>query len=586
MNRHPRALLTLLILAAVLLPYWFFARQQGPPPPSALLPPPEPVPTRGGAVVASQRTEPRSFNRLVQPSIATEIVTLLTQGRLVRINRMSQEVEPWLAERWTMSEDGLTCTLTLREGVEWSDGTPFTSADVMFTFDALYAPSTGSPLASSLRINGKPLAVSAPDPRTVVVTFPERFAPGVRLLDNVPILPKHKLQAALDAGTFAKAWPADLPPAELVGTGPFVLREYQPGQRMIFERNPRYWRRDERGVQLPYLDRLTLEIVPDHDAEILRLQSGQIDFFQDAVQASDLATLRPLELQGRLQIHELGVTLDPEALVSNLRPERWARDPRGAWISRVEFRQALSHAVDREAYADAVFLGAAVPIHGPITPGNRKWFWPSIPRYPFSREKALGLLEGLGLTNRDDDEWLEDERGTEARFTMLVFRGNTVLERAAAVLRDDWRQIGVAVDVVALEPGAVQTRVMSGDFDAALIHFLTSDTDPALSKDLWLSSGGAHFWHLGQKSPATEWERRIDELMAAQATTMDEDERVRLFREVQRIFAEHLPMLHFAAPRVYVAASSRLINLRPALTRPQLLWSADTLAIRDTEYTQ
>src|SRR5690606_36856711 len=194
---------------------------------------------------------------------------------------------------------------------------------------------------------------------------------------------------------------------------------------------------------------------------------------QDAVQASDLATLRPLELQGRLQIHELGVTLDPEALVFNLRPERWARDPRGAWISRVEFRQALSHAVDREAYADAVFLGAALPIHGPITPGNRKCFWPSIPRYPFSREKALGLLEGLGLTNRDDDEWLEDERGTEARFTMLVFRGNTVLERAAAVLRDDWRQIGVAVDVVALEPGAVPTRVMSGDFDAALIHFLS-----------------------------------------------------------------------------------------------------------------
>ena len=131
-------------------------------------------------------------------------------------------------------------------------------------------------------------------------------------------------------------------------------------------------------------------------------------------------------------------------------------------MNRKEFRQALSHAVDREAFADAVFLGTAVPIHGPITPGNKDWFWPSHPRYEFSREKARALLEGLGLTNRDQDEWLEDERGHEARFTALVFRGNTVLERSASVVREDLRQIGVAIDIVTLEPNSVGQRVVDG----------------------------------------------------------------------------------------------------------------------------
>lgn len=579
MNRQSRALLTICIVAAILIPYWLLNRDQTPPP-SALLPAESPIPTRGGSVVASTRTDPRSFNRLVHSQIATDMFTMLTQGKLVRIDRVTQQLEPWLAERWEISPDSLTFTLTLRDGLVWSDGTPFTSADVLFSFDAVYDPRTQSVVASALKPGGQPLAVAAPDARTVVVTFPTVFAPGIRILDNLPMFPKHKLEGALAAGTFAKAWMSDTPPSDIVSLGPFVLVEYAPAQRMVFDRNPNYWRKDERGVQLPYLDRLTLEFVPDQEAEVVRLQSGQTDFMQQGLRPSDLATLRPLELQGRLQIEELGVSPEADSFVFNLRPEKWANDPRGAWFNRKEFRQALSHAVDREAFSDAVFLGTAVPIHGPITPGNKDWFWPSVPRYEFSRDKARALLAGLGLTNRDEDEWLEDEQGNEARFTALVFRGNAVLERSATVIRDDLRQIGVAVDIVPLEPNSIFQRIVGGDFEAAFVQFTASDTDPANSKDFWLSSGGAHFWNVAQKTPATDWERQIDELMTRQAAALDPEERKRLFNEVQRLFAENLPVLYFAAPRVYIAASARLINLYPALTRPEIIWSADTLAIR------
>jgi peptide/nickel transport system substrate-binding protein len=575
-NRQSRALLTILIVGAVLIPYWLLSGGESTP--IGVVAPGE-TPARGGSVVASIRSEPRSFNRIMQPAIATEIFSLLTLGRLVRINRATQEVEPWLAERWDVASDHRTFTLTLRSAVTWSDGTPFTADDVLFSAAAAYDPVSKSPAAETLMVGGRPLTFSAPDPHTVVVTYPAVFGPGVRLLDNLTIMPKHKLDAALKTGAFATAWQANTPPAELVSIGPFVLREYRPGQRLVYDRNPRYWRKDPNGVQLPYLDRFTLEVAADQEGEIVRLQSGQTDFMQDSVRASDLEALRPLELQKRLRIEELGVTPDADAFVFNLRAEQWAKDPRGAWFARKEFRQALSHAVDREAFADTVFLGAAVPIHGPVTPGNSRWFWPSIPRYEFSRDKAKALLQSIGLTNRDGDEWLEDSNGNEARFSVLVFRSNPVLERSAAVLRDDFRQVGVALDIVPLETNTVRARVVNGEFETAFVQFNTTDLDPAMSKDFWVSSGGAHFWNPNQPSPATEWERQIDELMMKQTATADEAERKRLFVEVQRVFAQNLPVLYFAAPRVYVATSARLINVQPALIRPQVTWSADSIAV-------
>jgi peptide/nickel transport system substrate-binding protein len=536
--------------------------------------------TRGGTMTSTLRSEPRSFNRVVMQGVPTDVYSLLTQGKLVRVNRATQELEPSLAEKWTASADQLTYTLTLRDGVAWSDGQPFTSADVLFTFQAIYDRKTDSVLSSSLLVNGAPLQVSAPDARTVVVKFPAPFGPGLRLLDNVILVPKHKLQSALDAGKFAQAWGAGAPMSELVSIGPFMLTRYESGQRLVFDRNPRYWKKDAAGQPLPYLDQIILEIVPDQNAELVRLQSGQIDMPQQSVRPEDVATLRPLVDQKKLQMLELGVGTDPDAFFFNLRPAKWAKDPRGPWLMRKEFRQAISHAIDREAFANNVFLGAGVPIWGPITPGNKQWFSPNVPRYPFSLERARALLAGLGLANRDADEWLEDEKGTEVRFSVLTYRGNTSLERSAALLRDDLKPLGIAVDVSVIEQGALVERMVKGDFDAIFFVYFASALEPAMSLDFWLSSGSAHIWNIGQKMPATEWEREIDQLMLKQAATLDVAEQKRIFDEVQKIFAEHLPALYFVAPRLYMGVSNRVGDLNPSILRPQLLWDAEHITVR------
>jgi len=531
------------------------------------------------ALVSSLRAEPRTFNRYVSRDSVAELFAFLTQAKLVRIDRRTQEIEPRLAESWTASADGLAYTLKLRTGVAFSDGAPFTSADVLFAFRAIYDEKTASPLGDSMRVGGQTLAVSAPDASTVVVRFPSPFGPGIRLLDNLPILPRHKLEAALNAGALAKAWDLATPPAEIVGLGPFVLKAYQPGQRLVFERNPRYWRADARGRRLPALDRLTLEIVPDQNAELLALQTGQIDFMQSEVRPEDYAALKRAADEGKVSLLDLGVGLDADSFWLNLRPNRPAALKR-PWLLRPELRRAISHAVDRRAFTDTVFLGAAVPVYGPITPGNPRWYSPVLPRFEYDVAAARRLLSGLGLSDRDGDGMLEDRSGAAAGFTIITRAGNTALERGAAFVASELRKVGLAVDVAAIDGGAAVERIERGDYEAVYFRFLTTDVDPALNVDLWVSSGSAHVWNPGQAKPATDWEREIDGLMGRQVAALDQAERKALFDQVQKIVADQLPMIQFAAPRIYLATGARVVNATPALLRPSILWNPDTLDVR------
>src|ERR671913_860752 len=200
------------------------------------------APRPGGEVVASLRSEPGNYNRYFEASAAADLVTMLTQARLVRINRASDALEPALAESWT-SADGVTYRVKLRPNVRFSDGVPFSSADVVFSLQAVYG-APGSTLASGMRVGGQPLSAAAVDDTTVDITFPRAFAPAMRLLDNLPILPRHRLQGAYEAKAMKDAWTPSRPASDVAGLGPFVLAEHVSGQRLVFTRNPNYWRRD------------------------------------------------------------------------------------------------------------------------------------------------------------------------------------------------------------------------------------------------------------------------------------------------------------------------------------------------------
>ena len=532
----------------------------------------------GGRLVVTYRSEPRTFNRLVAPQQAEELVTRLTQATLVRLDRATGRLEPRLAREWSASPDGLTWTLQLLEDVTFSDGAPFTSADVIFSFQALFDTRVKSEIASSLLIAGKPPQVRALDASTVVVVLPSPYGPGLSLLDAVPILPRHKLAAALEAGTFRDAWSVKTPLSEIVGLGPFVIREYVAGQRLVFERNPRFWRRDEQGRALPYLDAIDLQFLPDQNAEVLRLQAGDVDLISNQVRFEDLASLKTLESQGRVALHDAGVSIAPDMMWFNLDPAAKTARTR-PWLQRDEFRHAISAAVDRQALVDTVFLGEAVLIGGPITPGHRGWFVPELLRPAFNPEAATRLLSSIDLSDRNGDGLLDDSQGQTARFSLLTQKGHTVRERSAAMVQEHLRRIGLQVDVVPLEVRSMIEAWGKGEYDAIYFAIEFDSFDPARHLDFWLSSGAFHFWHPRQTAPATAWEGRIDELMKQQAATLDEPERRRLFTDAQRVLAEHEPVLYFAAPKVILATNARVRGVTPSVLAPNLLWNAERMSV-------
>jgi peptide/nickel transport system substrate-binding protein len=567
--RHPAAVIAILATAAAAAAS---CRPSSAPPPAST------KASRGGAIVASIRTEPRSFNRLVARDTSTALVATLTQSKLVRVNKATQEVEPQLAESWTTSNEERRITLKLRRDVRFSDGHPFTADDVLFTFEAAYNREAASVMGDTLQVAHKDLQLKALDPYTIEVTFPEPFAPGVRLLENLPIIPRHKLEAPLKAGTFATAWSLSTPVSELTGLGPFVLSQYEPGQRLVFERNPHFFLKADDGTALPYLDRITVEIIPDQNAELLRLEAGQIDMMTSEIAPDSYAPLKRAADAGRVKLLDLGVGYNANGLWFNLKPGAIA-DARAPWLQSDELRRAISMAVDRQLFVNTVYLGAGVPVYGSETPANKQWYWTGEPKTPYDPEGAKKLLASIGLIDRNGDGVLDDAHNQPARFTLMTQKGRPDRERGAFVIRDELKKIGLQVDAVALDAGVVIQGFLSAKYDAVFMGADKTDLDPAINPDFWLSSGGAHVWNIASKTPATEWERRIDELMARQIAAPDVRERKRLYDEIQKIFAEHLPVVYFAAPRIYVASSSRLTNITPAVSQPQLLWAPERVAV-------
>lgn len=530
-----------------------------------------------GEIVATLRTEPETFNRLVTASAAVDAITPLIHAPLIKVDRTDGSLMPWLADRW----DVLSPTryrLHLRRDVRFSDGTAFTADDVRFTFEALYDPRVASALGSGLRVDGAPLALTVEDPHTVVLEFPAPYGPGLAMLDVLPILPRHRLDAALREGRFAQAWTPSAPPADIVGLGPFVVEAVRPGESVSFARNPHYFRRADDGSPLPRAARIVVRVVPDQSAEMVQLEAGAAHFGTGGLRAEDLAAFRALEGQGRVRLHDVGVALDPNALWFNLKDGAPAAAAR-PWLQRRELRHAISRAVSRARIVDTVYLGAAEPVMTPVTPGHGAWHASDVEPHAHDPIEAGRLLDSLGLRDRDADGVREDAAGRDARIALLTQRGHTIRERMAAVIQEDLAGVGIGVDIVALEVGTLIARIGSGDYDAVLFGLQASGVDPAVNQDFWLPEGVFHFWNPAQPEPATEWEAQMAALMEPVVSSTDREARLTAFHEVQRLFARELPAIYFAAPHVVLATDARLEGARPSLLQPHVLWMPDELRL-------
>lgn len=531
----------------------------------------------GGRLVFALRAEPKTLNPVTSVDSASRDVIGRMTGNLIGIDRETQRTAPALAKTWTVSKDGLRYTLELRRGLKFSDGHPLTADDVVFSFQCYLDLRNGSPQRDLLIVAGKPMVVRKLDAHRVSVEMEQPYAVAERLFDGIAILPRHLLEKAQAEGRLAQAWGLGTPPAEMAGTGPFRLRSYVPGERLVLERNPHYWKADKAGRRLPYLDEMVFLLVPSEDAEVIRFKAGETDLIS-RVSADNFAALQK-ESAGRYRLHDLGPGLEYSFLLFNLNTtgKLDAISRKQAWFRQQAFRQAVSAAVDRKGIVRLVYQGRATPLGTHVTPGNKLWVNAALAPPARSLARARQILAGAGF-QWDDSGTLLDPGGAPVAFTMVTNAGNAVRVRIASVVEDDLRQLGMRAQLVPLDNRALLDRIFqTHDYDTAVMALGSGDVDPNSEMNVWLSSGPTHLWHLGQAAPATAWEKEIDDLMHRQLVTLDAAERKRQYDRVQALVAEHLPIVTLVSPNLLVGARAGLGNFRPAILDHYVLWNADEL---------
>jgi peptide/nickel transport system substrate-binding protein len=538
----------------------------------------------GGRLVVTERSEPKTLNPIVAADSASREVIQRMTADLIHINRESQRTEPALAKSWEVSRDGLRYTLDLRRGVKFSDGQPFDADDVVFSFEVYLDEKVHSPQRDLLVVGEAPIAVRKLDAHTVEFRLAKPYAAAERLFDGVAILPRHSLEKSYLQGTLNSAWGLTTPPDQIAGLGPFRLKKYVPGERLVLERNPYYWKADRSGNREPYLNELDFLFVPSQDAQALRFQAGESDV-ASRLSAEDYAVLeRSSQAQG-YRLYDLGPGLEYNFLFFNLNdlsakgPVEIAR--RQAWFEDVKFRQAVSAAIDREAIVRLVYQGRGVPLWGPVTPGNKIWLNTGIPRPPASPATARHLLQSAGFSWKGDGS-LVDAKGAPVEFSIITSAGNSERTQMATMIQNDLSQLGISVHVLPLEFRALLDRVFrTHDYEACILGLGDTDVDPNPEMNIWLSSGGTHVWNPGQSRPATAWEAEMDSLMREQLSTLDFSKRKRLYDRVQELVATSLPVICIAGPDILVGAKSGLGNFRPAILDHYTLWNIEELYWRD-----
>jgi peptide/nickel transport system substrate-binding protein len=533
----------------------------------------------GGRLVVSLTAEPKTLNPLTVSDDASKIVIGGMVSDLIHINRFSQLPEPALAKSWSVSADGRKYIVNLRHGLQFSDGTPLTADDVVFSFQVYLDERVHAPQRDLLLVDDKPIVVRKVNSETIVFELSKPYGPGVRLFDSFAILPRHLLEGRYRKGALDKAWTTASQPAEIAGTGPFRLKQYVPGQKLLLERNPFYWKVDQKNNRLPYLNEIVFLFISNQDAAALRFQSGEIDLI------SHLSTQSFASLQQRADAHgirllDAGASLEWNFLFFNLNDAAHVTPEisrKQKWFSSIAFRQAVSAAVDRPGLVRLIYQGKASAIWSPVTPGNKLWLDTALPRPGRSIEKARQLLRDAGFSWREDGALLDSER-QPVQFSIVGASSNPERMSMATMIQEDLRQIGMHVDIVPLEFRALLNRILdTHDYEACILGLGSGDTDPNADSNVWLSNGETHLWNLHRAKPSTSWEAEIDDLMGKQITELAFEKRKKEFDRVQELLAANQPLIFLVSPHVLVGVKDTLGNFRPAVMDPVDLWNVDDL---------
>ena len=534
--------------------------------------------TYGGRVTYATISEPLTFNYpLAADSGSATYLSYLYEG-LTEASWLTNEIEPALAESWEVSADGLTWTFNLRRDVSWTDGAPFTAADVVFTFNRiLYNDEIDSPDGSAFHFKvrdasgedrSEKMKVTAIDDYTVQCVLPVSFAPFLRSMGTA-IYPKHILEPVVDSGEFDTFWDINTDPAEVIGTGPFTIAEYVPEERVRLIRNPNYWMKDADGNSLPYLDEVLYLLVPDFDAELVEFEAGNTDYH--GVLGSEYAEMKSKEEEGNYTIHRRGPTFGSTFLTFNQNPESNAEGAplvapeKLAWFQNVEFRRAVAHSIDRARIIEDVYYGLGYQHWSSISPAAGDFHNPNVARYEYDIERANEILDGLGWMDTDGDGIREDGDGNPIEFDLITNTQNFVREQVGEAVVDGLEDIGVKANYELIDFGILVDKIVNTYEWESLIVGFGGGTEPHFSIVFWSSEEDFHLWYPNQPEPATDWEAEIDELYHKGSQELNRQTRIGYYHRAQEIAADNLPVIYTALSERLGAVRNVFGNTTPTL---------------------
>ena len=510
----------------------------------------------GGELRFCLRSEPKTLNPLLAADDASETVRYLTGGVLVRVNRLTQELEAELATSWKVTNAGKTITFQLRNGLRFSDGPPFSADDVAYTMQQLMDPALHSPTGDAFRSSEGKVETEVLPKGRVRITFPAPIAGLERLFDQVAIMS------------------AKSPQKELAVLGPYFVGENKAGSYLILKRNPNYWEKDPSGRPLPYIESVRLDVQQNRDIEMLRLTRGEIHF----INSLDAEYFDKVVAQDPSMAHDAGASLDSEEMWFNQVASSPLPSYKKAWFTSTNFRRAISESVNREDIARIVFRGHARPAVGPVSPANKLWFNAKLQARPFDQKSALQRLAQDGFHLQDGV--LRDRAGHAVEFSVITNAGNKYREHMATMIQQDLSGIGIKLNVVTLDfPSLIERITDTFDYEACLLGLVNDELDPNAQMTVWLSSADSHQWNPSQKTPATAWEAEIDKLMRAQASTLDPKKRKADFDKVQEIAWQQEPFIYLVNKNALSAVSSAVHNAHPVVLRPKVYWNIDQLSL-------
>jgi len=511
--------------------------------------------------------EPDTFNYLAAANARSRLLAYLTTATLLEFDAAEQEVVDGITSNHEIAPDGRTITLRFRKDLFFSDGTPFSADDVVYTLQRIYSSDSNNVVKDTLLFDGQPMGIRQSGRYEIQLVLPRPVGAIEYLLTNVPIFPRHLLEGRGER--IEDYWTVDTPAGEMAGLGPFLIERHEPGLRTTLARNPHYWKIDRQGNRLPYLDRIVIEYIEDPNNQLLRLQAGQLDLIDQLLRPEDIEILKG---QQGVEVLNAGASSNLTFLWFNLNPQ--VAPPKKNWFQDRRFREAVSRAIDREAIVANVFRGHATPALSLLPQSLKRWYAVGLPEASYGVVQAEALLReaGFRFTSDSGGRQLIGRDGNPVRFTLLI-PSNEVISRTAAMVQEDLGAIGIGASIQQEEMRSVISRVTGTfDYDASIMN-IEFPVDPADYLNLLLSSGPMHMWAPRQKEPATDWEARIDSLMQQQQIVFDHEERHAIFREVQMILAEQLPLIPLLNRDVLVAYRSDLNNLRPANIFPYSMWN-------------